>query len=133
SSAAPSSSSSRSKASATPRSPRSPASARRARSGSFSRPRDSSRRSGNMNTDDNELDEISAVARTMHATWASDSLLPRIQRAIDAEHRRERFHVWQLAAAVTILAALAALRRYGQRRRREDELTQAMQPRTAAA
>src|SRR5207237_305070 len=72
SSAAPSSSSSRSKASATPRSARSPASARPTRSGSLSRPRDSSRRSGNMNTDDNELDEISAAARTVPATWASD-------------------------------------------------------------
>ena len=77
-----------------------------------------------MNTRDDELDEISAAARTMHATWASDSLLPRIQRAIDAEHRRERFQLWQLAAAVTILAALAALGWYAQRRVHENEFNQ---------
>ena len=84
-----------------------------------------------MNTDDNELDEISAAARTMHATWSSDSLLPRIQRAIDAEHRRERFQLWQLAAAVTILAALAALGWYAQRRVRENEFNQAILQRSA--
>lgn len=83
-----------------------------------------------MNTD-NEHDEISAIARTMHATWSSDSLLPRIQRAIDAERRHERFQVWQLAAAVTILAALAALGWYAQRRVRENEFNQAILQRNA--
>src|SRR5207248_1079199 len=107
---APSSSSSRSKASATPRSPRSPASAKRTRSGSFSQRRNSSRRSGNMNIKDDELDEISAAARTLHATWSSDSLLPRIQRAIEREQERQPAHLWwQMAAGVALLAALGAL------------------------
>jgi len=83
-----------------------------------------------MNTD-NEHDEISAVARTLHATWSSDSLLPRIQRAIDAERRHQRFQMWQLAAAVTILVALAAIGLYAQRRVREDAFNQAILQRNA--
>jgi len=83
-----------------------------------------------MNTD-NETDEISAIARTMHATWSSDSLLPRIQRAIDAERRHQRHQLWQLAAAVTILVALAAIGLYAQRRVREDAFNQAILQRNA--
>ena len=83
-----------------------------------------------MNTD-NEYDEISAIARTMHAAWSSDSLLPRIQRAIDAERRHQRVQLWQLAAAVTVLVALAALGLYAQRRVREDAFNQAILQRNA--
>ena len=83
-----------------------------------------------MSTND-EFDEISAVARTMHATWSSDSLLPRIQRAIDRDRHRERTHVWQLAAAAVLLAALAALGWYAQRRVQEHEFNQAILQRSA--
>jgi hypothetical protein len=78
-----------------------------------------------MNTD-NENDEIGAIARTMHATWSSDALLPRIQRAIDAERRHQRHQLWQLAAAaaVVLLAALAGLGWYAQRRVHENEFNQ---------
>jgi len=82
-----------------------------------------------MNTDDQELEEISAVARTMHATWSSDSLLPRIQRAIADEKTRERFawnRVWQIAAMLFILIAVATLAWYAQRRVRENEYNQAI-------
>jgi hypothetical protein len=85
-----------------------------------------------MNTDDNQLDEISAIARGMHATWSSDSLLPRIQRAIAREERRQpSWHVWQMAAAAVILIALASLGWYAQRRVREQEFNQAILQRTA--
>ena len=87
-----------------------------------------------MNTDDNELDEISAIARTLHATWSSDSLLPRIQRAIKAEQRAERHdwtRVWQLAAMLIILIALAVLGWYAQRRVQENEYNQAILKREA--
>ena len=78
-----------------------------------------------MNTNDAELDEISAVARTLHATWASDSLLPRIQRAIEREQRPESSHAWwQLAAAAVLLAALAGLGWYAQHKVRENEFNQ---------
>jgi hypothetical protein len=79
-----------------------------------------------MNTRDDELDEISAVAGTLHATWSSDSLLPRIQRAIRREEeQRQPSHLWwQLAAAAVILASLAALGWYAQRRVRENEFNQ---------
>ncbi len=84
-----------------------------------------------MSTNDAEFDEISAVARTMHATWSSDALLPRIQRAIARQERRTPSHVWQLAAAAVILVALAALGWYAQRRVREDEFNQAILQRSA--
>ncbi|HKS24301.1 MAG TPA: hypothetical protein VJZ76_15985 [Thermoanaerobaculia bacterium] len=85
-----------------------------------------------MNTEDNELDEISAIARGMHATWSSDSLLPRIQRAIAREERRQpSWHVWQLAAAAVLLIAMASLGWYAQRRVREQEFNQAILQRTA--
>lgn len=78
-----------------------------------------------MNTRDDELDEISAAARTLHATWSSDSLLPRIQRAIERERRSAAAHVWwQIAAAAVILAALGALGWYAQRRVHENEFNQ---------
>lgn len=83
-----------------------------------------------MNTE-NELDEISAIARTMHATWSSDSLLPRIQRAIEREERHLPRHAWQLAAAAVILIALAALGWYAQRRVRENDFNQAILQRSA--
>jgi hypothetical protein len=75
-----------------------------------------------MNTNDDELDDISATARTLHATWSSDSLLPRIQRAIQRERRPEPNYLWwQMAAAAVILASLAALGWYAQRRVHENE------------
>ena len=84
-----------------------------------------------MNTDE-ELDDISAVARTLHATWASDSLLPRIQRAIEREQRQTSAPAWwQMAAAVVLLASLAALGWYAQRRVHENEFNQAILQRDA--
>jgi len=84
-----------------------------------------------MNTE-NELDEISAVARTMHAGWSSDSLLPRIQRAIARQERPQpSWHAWQVAAAAAILIALATLGWYAQRRVQEHDFNRAILQRTA--
>lgn len=79
-----------------------------------------------MNTDDNEFDDIAATARTMHATWPSDTLLPRIQRAIAADDRRERMRPWQIAAAILLFAAIGALGWYAQRRVHENEFNRAI-------
>jgi hypothetical protein len=75
--------------------------------------------------------EISGTARTMRAAWPSDTLWPRIRRALDRDRRRERMRVWQVAAAVVLLAALGALGWYAQRRVRENEFNQAILQRGA--
>lgn len=77
--------------------------------------------------------DISAVARTMRATWPSDTLWPRIERAL-AERQRPRrssFHAWQIAAAVVLLAALGALAWYADRRTRADEYNRVILQRAA--
>src|SRR6266852_3803941 len=58
-----------------------------------------------------DWNEISATARDLHASWDSDLLWPRIERAIranKAERRSTRTRLWQIAAAVLLLAALGA-------------------------
>jgi len=84
-----------------------------------------------MNTNDDEFDELAATARTMHATWPSDTLLPRIQRAIESEKRRARMRRFQIAAAFVLLAAVGALAWYAQRRVHENEFNRAILQRTA--
>ncbi|HVR38894.1 MAG TPA: hypothetical protein VMU84_07340 [Thermoanaerobaculia bacterium] len=59
--------------------------------------------------------EISDVARTMQTTWQSDLLWPRIERAITAEKRASRSHVWRIAAAVALTVALGAMTWYALR------------------
>ncbi len=53
--------------------------------------------------------EISDTAHGMHTTWSNDMLWPRIERAIRAEKRRSLSHLWQIAAALLIFAALGAV------------------------
>jgi hypothetical protein len=65
--------------------------------------------------------EISATAQELHATWNSDLLWPRIERGIRAERQLTRPRVWQIAAAVVLLAALAAAAFIAQRRMRAAE------------
>jgi hypothetical protein len=65
--------------------------------------------------------EISATARDLHASWNSDLLWPRIERAIKAERRSTRTRLWQVAAAVLLLAALGATVWIAQRRMRTSE------------
>ena len=60
--------------------------------------------------------EISATARDLHATWDSDLLWPRIERAIKAEQRGTRGRVWQIAAAFFLFAILGGTVWIAQRR-----------------
>jgi len=56
-----------------------------------------------------EWNEISATAQTLQADWRSDTLWPRIHRALAAENRN-RFiaTTWRVAAAVVLVAGLGA-------------------------
>jgi hypothetical protein len=60
--------------------------------------------------------EISSTARELHATWNNDMLWPRIERAIRDERRGTRTRVWQIAAAIFLLAALGVTAWIAQRR-----------------
>ena len=53
--------------------------------------------------------EISETAQTLQADWRSDTLWPRIQRALAAE-KQNRFiaNTWRAAAAVVLVAGLGA-------------------------
>ncbi len=60
--------------------------------------------------------EISATASDLRTTWNNDMLWPRIERAIRDDKRRRRTSVWQIAAALILLAALGAAAWIAQRR-----------------
>jgi hypothetical protein len=51
--------------------------------------------------------EISDVAKGMHAGWKNEMLWPRIERSVRDERRREHARIWQIAAAVVLLTGLA--------------------------
>ena len=53
--------------------------------------------------------EISDAAREMRTTWSNDMLWPRIDRAIRAEKRQSRARLWQIAAALLILATFGGV------------------------
>jgi hypothetical protein len=53
-----------------------------------------------------EWTELTTVARSLHETWPSDTLLPRLQRAIARESRPAASRWWQIAAAVALTFAL---------------------------
>jgi hypothetical protein len=63
-----------------------------------------------------DWNEISSTARDLHATWDNDLLWPRIERAIRNERRSTRTRVWQIAAAILLLAAMGATVWIAQRR-----------------
>jgi len=66
-----------------------------------------------------DWNEISSTARDLHATWDNDLLWPRIEKGIKAirnERRSTRTRVWQIAAAVLLLAAMGATVWIAQRR-----------------
>ncbi|MDQ6801912.1 MAG: hypothetical protein M3041_13855 [Acidobacteriota bacterium] len=50
--------------------------------------------------------EISTVAHGMQTTWRNDMLWPRIERSIRAEERHQQSKLWQIAAAIVMLAGL---------------------------
>lgn len=60
-----------------------------------------------------EWNEISATARDLHATWQSDLLWPRIERALRAEKRSSwRPQFLKIAAIVVVTVGLAAMSWY---------------------
>jgi hypothetical protein len=63
-----------------------------------------------------DWNEISSTARDLHATWDNDLLWPRIERAIRNERRSTRTRVWQIAAAILLLASMGAVAWIAQRR-----------------
>ncbi|HEY2092545.1 MAG TPA: hypothetical protein VGJ81_11690 [Thermoanaerobaculia bacterium] len=50
--------------------------------------------------------DISATAKTLHATWRNDMLWPRIDRALRTESRPAQARFWQIAAAVLLTAGI---------------------------
>ena len=53
--------------------------------------------------------EISNTAQSLHATWQSDMLWPRIERSLKKETQTTRSWVWQIAAALIVLVGLGAI------------------------
>jgi hypothetical protein len=70
--------------------------------------------------------EISATARDLHTTWNNDMLWPRIESAIRAERRQKRTRVWQIAAAVILLAAIGFGAWIAQQRMRSNDFDNAI-------
>lgn len=71
-----------------------------------------------------EWNEISGTARELHASWDSDLLWPRIERGIRAERNRSRTRLWQIAAAVVLMAAIGAVAWVANRSVRAHEFDQ---------
>jgi len=63
-----------------------------------------------------DWNEISSTARDLHTTWDNDLLWPRIEKAIRNERLSTRTRVWQIAAAILLLAAMGATVWIAQRR-----------------
>ena len=59
--------------------------------------------------------DIGDTARSLHATWESDLLWPRIERELAHERSRRRPPVWSIAAAVALAAILGGGGWYGLR------------------
>jgi hypothetical protein len=68
-----------------------------------------------------EWNEISDTAKSLHTTWESDTLWPRIERSLRKEVRpsgvRRR---WQIAAAILVIASLGATMLFALRVQRHD-------------
>jgi len=70
--------------------------------------------------------DVSATARGLHAEWSSDTLWPRIDRAVRQEAQRSRTRVWQIAAAVVLLIGIGALAWVAHQRTRAAAFDQAI-------
>ncbi len=68
--------------------------------------------------------EIGSVARGMQTTWQNDMLWPRIERSIRAEKRHKQSKLWQIAAAILMLAALGTFAWKANERLRTDQFNQ---------
>ncbi len=65
--------------------------------------------------------DISATAHGMHTTWSSDTLWPRIERAVRQEAQKPARRTWQIAAAFLLLAGVAGMIWFAQRRVHDAE------------
>jgi len=70
--------------------------------------------------------DIADTARGLHAEWQSDTLWPRIDRAIRQEARHARMRLWQIAAAVVLMTGIGALAWVAHERTRASEFDQAI-------
>jgi hypothetical protein len=70
--------------------------------------------------------EISDVARGMHATWTDDMLWPRIERALGKEKGHQRTRLWQIAAGLVLLAGMAVVAWKANQRMRAVEFDNAI-------
>jgi hypothetical protein len=66
--------------------------------------------------------DLSATARGMRREWKSDTLWPRIERAVGRERRRGWTQLLQIAAALAIFAGLAAVTWHTVRTRQFDNV-----------
>lgn len=64
--------------------------------------------------------EISDTARSLHTTWQSDLLWPRIERSLRHERRSPSRRLWQIAASVILVVALGATMFYALRVQTRD-------------
>lgn len=63
-----------------------------------------------------EWNEISDVAKSLHTTWESDTLWPRIERSLRKEVRPSGTRrLWQIAAAILVIASLGGTMLYALR------------------
>ncbi len=68
-----------------------------------------------------EWNEISSTAQTLHETWQSDLLWPRIERSLRQEKKRAPLsRVWQYAAAVLLTFGLGGTLWYSVRSQAHD-------------
>jgi hypothetical protein len=66
-----------------------------------------------------DWNDISATAKSLHATWQNDMLWPRIERALRNDSRpAHRF--WQIAAAIVLTAGIGGGTWYGLHERAEQ-------------
>ena len=68
--------------------------------------------------------EISSVAHGMHTTWRNDMLWPRIERGLRAEKRHKQSKLWQIAAAIVMLAGLGVFAWRANDTLRKDQFNQ---------
>lgn len=64
--------------------------------------------------------DLSTTARSLHETWASETLLPRVRRAVARESRTGGAGWWQIAAAIAFTVVLAGGSWFGLHKRAEE-------------
>lgn len=65
--------------------------------------------------------DISTTARGLHTAWSSDTLWPRIERAVRQQAQPRATSSWRIAAAFLLLAGVAGMIWFAQRRVHDAE------------